>query len=439
MGKSRIGTALKAFVNPQLYSEHYEKRFMTILSEFGFGQKDLKTVIEKGYLTNTYVYAIINRIAETASNIPLLIEAKLPNGDIEIITEGDFYNFVHNPNKEKNYRTFCYESMVYQLATGNVFQYGVKGVGFNNFMERWNLAPQYINPKVEYAITGAYATSYKYSIGGKTYSLDVEELSHLKKFNPDPNSENPVMGLSPLQSAYRTLSASNEIITADASLIKNRGAMGMLSSKGERPLTSTEREQTEESLRKRIGGGDKFGSIGVTSGEFDFIKFAMSPSDLQILESGVMKLRDLCAVYGASSRQFGDPNGTTYNNSKTDDTKFYTNAVLPPLEAELDNFNRFFTQGWNERDNVIYTVYTDTKDIEALQEDQAKLIVKSRTRSEIVTKIIAGITEKKWSRESAIRQLMDALDVKEEYATELIGNEIVEVAPIVLPNNLPNE
>lgn len=432
MAKSRLITAFKAFTNPKGYDEHFEKRFMTILNNLGFGKKDLKSSIDEGYLTNTYVYAIVNAIAEAGANIPIIIEAKRGE-DVEVVTEGLFYDFVHNPNNENNYKSFCYESLVYQLVTGNVFQYGVRGIGFNNFTERWNLAPQYIEPKVAYAITGAYATSYRYNIGGKNYDLETEEVMHLKKFNPNPNSENPTMGLSPLHAGYRTLVASNEIITADASLIKNKGAIGLLSSKGERPLTKEEKDATQDAVKGRIGGAKNYGSVGVTSGEFDFIKFAMSPTELKILESGIMKLRDLCSIYGVSSRMFNDPNGTTFNNSKEDGKKFFSQGVLPPLENDLDHFNKFFVKGWSELDGVEYTVRIDKTGIEALQEDQAKLIVKSRVRNEIVRNIITGIVEKKWSRESAIKQLIDALGVEEEYAEELIGEEIVSVTEPIIP------
>ena len=418
MAKSLLGNIFKSFGNSAKYDEHYERRFMTILSDLGFGSNGMKTSINEGFNLNTYVYSIINRIAETGADIPIIIENKVGD-EIEIITEGDFYNFVHNPNPDNNYKSFTYQSLVYQLTTGNQFHYGVKGIGNAAFNERWNLAPQYINPKVQWALTGAYASSYKYNIGGKEYSLTVEEINHLKKFNPDPNSDNPTMGLSPLQAAYRTLVASNEIITADASLIKNKGAFGLLSNKGERPLRPEEREQMDKSLKDRIGGGKNYGSVKATSGNFDFVKLAMSSTDLQILESGVMKLRDLCSIYGASSRMFNDPKSATYNNAKQDMKSFYNNAVLPPLENDLDHFNKFFVEGWNFRDSANYCVKLDISKIDVLQEEQSLKLEKAQTCTNIITQILAGIGTE-WSSESAIKQLMEVLDYTEEQARELV-------------------
>lgn len=423
---SRIGFAAKTFasalLNYKSYNEHGERFGMRTLPNFGFGKKDLETVVKEGFATNTHVYSIINRIAESAADIPVTIKSTNSKGETEEITSGDFYNFVHNPNEDDNYKTFVYKSLVYQLATGNELIYGVQGIGAKHFSEAWNLAPQYIEPKTVNLVTGPKATKYLYSYSDKTYTLLPDEVMHLRKFNPDPADENAVMGLSPLQAAANTVKASNATLEADASLIENKGAFGAMVAKGERPVTKEQGEDVDKALKKKIGGSKKYGKIVVTSGNFDFIKFAMSPQDLQILENQVMKLRDICSVYGVSSRLFNDPNGTTFNNSKEDGKAFYTRGVLPPLENHLDYFNRFFIPGWNERDNTTYTIELDLSGIDALQEDQSKSIIKSRNRSTIITNILKGIG-RDWSEESAVAQLMDALNMTEEEARTIVDKK----------------
>tara|TARA_R110002126_G_scaffold266736_1_gene410078 strand:- start:3598 stop:4953 length:1356 start_codon:yes stop_codon:yes gene_type:complete len=393
-----------------------ERSFMKILDNIGFGQKSIENLIKEGYLTNNHVYSIINRIASTGADIPIVIKNRLKDGTEEIVMDGDFYNFVHSPNNENNYKSFTYQSLVYQLATGNEVQYGVRGVGSNHFSERWNLAPQYITPKVQNVLTGPKATSYKYNYSGTDYNLDIEEVMHLRKFNPDPSDENAVMGLSPLSAAYRTLSASNEIITADASLIKNKGAIGLLTSKGQRPLSQKESDAVDSSLKSKIGGGENYGSIKVTSGDFDFIKFAMSPADLQILESGIVKLRDLCSIYGVKSRMFNDPEGASFNNAKQDTKDFYTNGVLPPLNNDIDHFNNFYVQGWNDRDNANYFVEIDTSSIEALQEDK-KL---EAEKDKVVMDGIAVVLNMPITSEAKITLLVNEYGFDRETAESLL-------------------
>lgn len=402
---------------------------------FAFGTNDLSNQLRQGFQSNTNVYSIINRIAETGADIPIIIEARRPGSeDVKIITEGNFYDFVHIPNPENNYKTFKYQSIVYQLATGNVIQYAIVPTGFTEISEAWNLQPQHMGAETQSEITGPVVTKYIYSPNGGNWSIEPEKIMHLKKFNPNPEGSNGWLGMSPLQAGFRTLITGNETQTAAASLISNKGSAGMLTSRSDRPLTTNEKNMMDEALKGRIGGASEFGSIKVTSGNFDFIKMAMSPSDLKLIEMGVLTLRDLCSLYGAKSRMFNDPNGSSFNNAKQDSKDFYLNAVIPPLENDLDHFNRFYTPGWNEKDGVIYTVKLDLSSIDVLQEDQDKKIEKSRKRSEIIRETLKGISLNFWTEASAIEQLMDTLSMTEDEAKKIIDKRPIIIQPTPTSN-----
>ena len=153
------------------------------------------------------------------------------------------------------------------------------------------------------------------------------------------------------------------------------------------------------------------------------IKMSMSPSDLKLLEMGVLDLRDICSVYGANSRMFNDPKGSTYNNAKEDQRSFYTNAVIPPLDNELDHFNRFFVPGWNEKFGVKFKVEKDISEIEVLQEDQAKEIEKIRKQAETIREILKGIGTL-WTMESAKQQLLYNFEMSETEADLILDKQV---------------
>jgi len=391
---------------------------------FNFGSQNIEQSLSKGYQSNTYVYSIIDRIAQTGAGLPKIIEAIQPNGDIEIVDENnskyaEYYNFVNKPNPQTNYKSFKYQSLVYQLATGNVMQLGVQPTGFP-IQQAWNLQPQHMTADVTNKITGPEVKEYHYSPNGGNWNIEPEKIMHLKKFNPNPNGLDGWLGMSPLQAAFRTLVTSNETMTAAASLISNKGSAGMLTSRSDRPLTTGEKDMMDEALKGRIGGSENFGKINVTSGNFDFIKMAMSPQDLQLIQMNVLTLRDLCSIYGAKSRMFNDPQGASFNNNKQDTKDFYINAVIPPTENDLDHWNAYYNPSWNEKFGVKFRVRLDKSKIEALQEDQDKEIEKARKRSEIQRNILTGIG-KFWTEESAVSQLMDVLSMTEEDAKEIVG------------------
>ena len=120
---------------------------------------------------------------------------------------------------------------------------------------------------------------------------------------------------------------------------------------------------------------------------------------------------------------FNDPTGASYNNNLQDTKDFYVNAVIPPLEKEIESLNHNYIRLFSERDNVQYVVELDKEAIEALQEDQAKAMIKNRNRSQIIRDILIGIG-RDWTEESAMYQLMDALDMSEDEARKLIDKRI---------------
>jgi HK97 family phage portal protein len=429
---NRFSAAWNTFFNYNSPIEQWGDKIFTAMG-IEFGSKNLGAFVRKGYKSNNQVYSIINRIAEKGASIPLRITATLTNGDVVEVLEndtmfGEFYEFVHRPNPEDNYRSFMYAALVFQLTTGNSIQLGIKPTGFSEFYERWNLMPQYIQPEVINNVWGPSVKQYLYTPNGGTWTLDPENIMHLRRFDPDMKGANAYMGMSPLEAAIRTVVSSNENITARASIIKNKGAMGLLTSRSERALTTPEKDMMDQALKKRIGGGTEFGSVKVTSGNFDFIKMSMSPSDLKLLEMGILDMRDLCSIYGVNSRMFNDPNGSTYNNAKEDQRSFYTNGVFPPLDNELDHFNRFFVPGWNERFNVKFKVEKDISEIEVLQEDQFKEIEKIRKQAETIREILKGIGTL-WTVDSAKEQLIYNFGMTEDEAGKLIDKELIILPP----------
>lgn len=417
----RWTNAVKALLTPDNYQQGSNDTFYTFFEGLKTGKKELRKSFSEGFDSNTYVYSIINKLATAASTIYVDPKIKNKQGEWELLESGDFYNFAKRPNPNQNLQQLLFEAYVYYQVTGNLVYYGVK-VG-KLVKEVSLLSPLKMNPDVDFTINGAYAKKWDYHVGGKTYTIKPEEIKHVKMFNSDVES---VFGMSPLQAAYKTLVASNEIILADASLIKNRGAIGMLTNKGERPLTQPEREATDNALKSQIGGGSNFGAIKTTSGNFDFLSFAMSPTDLKILESGTMKKNDLCGVYGIDPKLMGSSDGGSYNNVKELKKEMYNNAVLPPLEVIIDSFSDFVIPEWNKRDNAEYKLEIRYDAIDALQEDSNTKIETQKTKSETINAILTGIGTQ-WSEESAVLQLVEVLEIPEKEALILVSNKPKQV------------
>lgn len=420
----RFKAAFNAFRAGGPFNIDGEPQRIILGHEYQFGKDGKASGIKEGFVLNSYAYSIIHRIATTAADIPVEIYEYLADGTKELVEDGDFYELVHNPNEYGNYATMLYEAMVFQLANGNTIEYPVTPIGFQVPTKRYNLYPQYVNIKATETFYGYKAEQYKYQFGNTEYKYAPEEVMHVKRFNPQLNQDNPCYGLSPLTAGYRTLSASNDIQLSEASVIKNRGVAGMLTSRANRPLTEDERRAAQNVLKKRLGGADKFGQIGVTSGNMDFIQFGMSPQDMQLLESGVLKLRDLCNIFGVSSRGFNDTSGSTFNNVKEDEKKYYTQAVLPPLKIYLDKFNDFYGALYLKATGKKYRLEYNTDSIMALQQDGFEAAKKGHKTLEAFRIVIDEIREGKVSFESGVSQLVHSMDLSEMEATEILNGAV---------------
>ena len=230
------------------------------------------------------------------------------------------------------------------------------------------------------------------------------------------------MGLSPLQAAYATLTASNELMYAGANAIKNRGANGLLSAEGEHPLDEDESNDLQKTVNEKLGGGEKFNRVVATTARVKYTQFGLSPADLKMIENGVLTLRQMCSAYGADSGSFNDPANKKFNNAIEAQKNFYTNAVIPPLERHLQGYKELILAGWNEADNTTYDIRLDLSGIEALQVDQNTKANKQVALSKGMTDIIMRVGEGKISPSSAIKLLETNFDLTEAEAEELVAD-----------------
>ncbi len=397
---------------------------------FSYNSHKQKKLINEGYASNTDVYSIISKIIMTGSVIPIKIWKENPDGTMEEVKEGNFYDFIHKPDGVNSWIEWSENALGYQLLTGNEIMYGQRAAGVgsseNPVYTKVKVIPTQV-VKTEKAMKEFFDSTYKYALhwNGKDISLDREDIKHIKYFNPTEIGMKHNMGLSPLQAGYQTLMSSNELQYANASAIKNRGANGLLSSEGDTPMSDEEKEDMQDAVQNRLGGGKKFNQIVATSARVKYTQFGLSPSDLKMIENGVLTLRQLCNLYNTDSSIFNDPANKKYNNLKEAMKALYINAVLPPLERHVRGFEEMVTPGWNEFDNTIYHLEIDTSGIEPLQDDQNSKVRKQVALAAGILNIITKVSEGKIGREAAINQLTYIFNMERETAEELIADTVV--------------
>ena len=391
-------------------------------SNFDIGKTE--GVIDKGYISNGDVYSIVKKIADNAKHIPRELWKK--DGDEWVmVTEGDLYQIVtKRPNDQQNIHDFIEQSVTNLLTKGNTFRRGRKTPGFGEaFQEIIMVNNNIITIDCKIEDFNYIPKQYKLELGTNKLIVPVEDMNHVKFYNPSEYGMSSCLGLSPLQAGLLSLVASNDNKTAQSVLVRNQGIRGLITSRSERAQTPEERNQIQQAADNRMMGASKFGKAIATSANVDFIQMGMDATQLKIIESAVMKLRDLCNLYGVDSSLFNDPANKTYNNRKEAEKAMFTNAVIPVNEKDIHSLSEWLLPGWNEKDNTTYQIRQNLSSIPVLHEDEDKRAAKQ----EKISKIFITILEAQISNEQKVFSLMRSLDYSEDEAKEIVGNETQEI------------
>lgn len=381
-------------------------------------QSNSSELINDGYARVSDIYSIVRKIAQTGASMELEV-FKIVNGEYELQTSGELFDLIMQPNKNQNQYEFKENGLTNLLTSGNIFLTGQNAIGFGDvFTSLSLLPPQYIDLQLQPSLDGVPQIQYIYEQDTIYQPLNKENLKHIKYFNPTDYGVDTGWGLSPLSAGYLSMIASKELNIAEASILQNKGASGLLTNKGDYPLDSDEAEEIQKALDKKISGAGKFGKIVTTNASVEYIQMGMSPTDLKLIESGVVKLRQLCNLYGVDSSLFNDPENKTYNNRKEAQKSLYTESVIPSLQKFIWGLNEFVVPSYNKKDNAQYKISINKNHIPNLFEDEK---LKSQTNFKNAEGFVK-ILESQLTREQKIKSLMLSYHLTEDESENIVGD-----------------
>lgn len=362
---------------------------------FGFtwNQRNYKNFLEEGYVKGTDVRPVVDRIVRNASAVKWVLKEEQRNGEFEIVTNSRLNEVLECPNRLQTWSDFMEDAMLQYLLTGNVYVNGVAPTGFPELQfKELTVLPSVItspvrsnddfNPIQGYLMEADYQKKFTF-----------EEVMHIKYADPRLRGFETLEGLSPLEAGVFAYESSNQKWEASANILKNRGAIGILSNESDRPMVPAEFDALEEAWKSKFGGGDNYGKPFMTSAKMKWQNIALSPQDLQLIESGIMSLRAICNIYQLDSSLFNDPANKTFNNRKEALKSMWQDACIPLLESFKQSLNSWIVANYSEIEGRNYRLEYDLSNISALQEDK-------QLQSDRVTKLVqSGIITPNEARE----------------------------------------
>jgi len=179
---------------------------------------------------------------------------------------------------------------------------------------------------------------------GAIINYTFDDILHIRTSNIVTNERNGFKkGLSPLEAGWIIVESSDQKFEAEASIFKNRGIIGIVTTKGDTPMLAEDREEMQKQFDSEISGASRFNKIKVSSTELNYLQTGMSPTDLKLIEGIISSLRLICGLYGMPSVLFNDTANSSFNNYSTAVSVSYSDVYVPLARKIDDKLSSFLS------------------------------------------------------------------------------------------------
>ncbi len=358
----------------------------------------VQSLVKQGYQQNATVFSIIDTLIKSACNIPYQVyevKNKSALSEYNTLIKGlgnDFsylkaqtareralmpleshplHDFMANPHPMMGYSEWLQEVLGFKYLTGNSFMRGHKrsGTGVIYKVDVWPAQFTRILFNKQVQILG-----YQLNVNGRTMDAPLDEVAHIKNFNPDYSIDGShFYGQSPLKAAEKNLKISNNSVLTGHNIIVNQGARGILQPKGDSmDYTADEAKQLESKYKEKHtlqGRFEENSKVMFPSRELSWINMSQPAGDLALMEQYNVSTKDLCGVYNFPSILLNDTAESKVESYREAKKYMYQQGVFPELISLRDELNRWLvpTYGTN-----LYLDY-DFLSVPEIQEDMEKI------------------------------------------------------------------
>ena len=338
-----------------------------------FGKSSIWTNF--GVRTNKYTFKVGNSLESSVVMAPLLWFARnLPQSKI-IVRDGNVINPDHDmalllrrPNAYYGGTTLMMATVISLLYDGNSYWIKIRDSKYKP-KELWYVPHWMIKPV---GTEQEYVDHYEYSVNGKTYKLDPDDIVHLR-YGLD--LENPVKGMSPLKAVMREIFTDDESGNFVASLLVNQGIIGVIISPADNSAPIQDVQSVKEYIKKEYTGTRR-GQPLVFSGPTKVEKLTFSPSEMDLGKLRNISEERISAILGVPAAVVGF--GTGLQQTKVGATMrelramAWENGIIPLQRLMAESLEVELLTDY-ETDLRRYKVEFDNSAVKVLQEDEDKL------------------------------------------------------------------
>jgi HK97 family phage portal protein len=331
----------------------------TPISSFNNYTQDLMD----GYLSNETIYSIVNKIAGTASSVPIKLVDK-SNREIKRHWVSDL---ISNPNEDMTFRELYKSFLIYYLSIGQGYLYAPKvGPGITKELD--------IMPANDVVIIGGSFSEpikgYKLYLGNQEVMLPKDDVMSMMMFDPRFVDGYYLYGLSPIKVAADIIRNLNLGEKRMEKMLEKGSPPFIISAKTQEGLTEQQQAALEQAYDKKYGDSGNPSKPLISGVELKVDKLGYTAQDLSLIENSKHGMRVLCNVYGVPSVLMNDLDQSTYSNFEQAYIIFYEDTIKPLNDVFQDKLTKFLLKGTN------YRLEFDYSKISVLSDHRVDLMVK---------------------------------------------------------------
>ncbi len=293
------------------------------------------SLVSESFQKNVFAFRSINLIASGIASIPMDVK----NEDLTINSQ--LTELLAHPNKEQGRSSFITSVVSYLLLTGNAFIYSDRDQLYCLRSDR---------VKIVFNEAKTAVKSYIYEVDGVRIPVDLDDILHIKFFNPTDDW----FGFAPLRSAMYAIDQYNEMSKHNLSILQNGGRpSGCLILKDCKYLDDATREEMRQNLSEIYSGSKNAGRIMLLEGGYEWQEMGLSPKDLDFAEAQNMIAREIVQAFGVPPILVGIRGDASFNNYREARAHFWEDTVLPLAELIRTQFTDWFRKKY-ETDCEIY-------------------------------------------------------------------------------------
>ena len=253
-----------------------------------------------GALQVAAVWACVELLTDNIASLPLFVYERAGDdqGNKTLARGTNLWQLMHeNPNRRHTPMEFWQFMLLNFLLRGNAYARLVRNTN-NEVIEMWPLSAD----QIEVEVLPNQSVIYKYTYEGKVAVYSEESIFHWR------DKGNGIVGMSRLDYMRNSVGVAVEAQNQTQQLFANSGkrpGVFMI----DKLLTAEQRDKVRQNYQGLVEGGQD--DLLVLEAGAKFEPLAMSPADMQLLDTRRFSVEDIARWFGISSVLINDTAKTT--------------------------------------------------------------------------------------------------------------------------------